>query len=134
MNNVPPRRYNIAEIIRFLLTGVISNGSGYVFFLIAVYVFGIGHKTAATVLFLIVLAINLTVNRSWTFKSQIPYSKILLRFIVIYTFGYFINMLLLGLFVDCLDYPVGWSQFIAIGFLTIYYFFMNKFYIYKCIR
>lgn len=121
-------------MMRFLLTGAFTNGVGYGVFLIAVYVFGIGHKTTATFLFVIGVTIGFTLNKNWTFKSKAPYSTTLFKYLAIYISGYFINILFLYVFVDYLGYEVGWSQFIAIGFLTIYYFVMNKFFIFRRAR
>jgi putative flippase GtrA len=131
MSNESLGNDNVGEVIRFLLTGALSNGISYLLFLIAVYVLGVGHKTTATILFFIGLAINFSVNRKWTFRSRKSYTKNYLKFITTYFLGYFINIMLLAIAVDYLNYQASFGQIVAIIILTIYYFIMNKFYIYK---
>lgn len=123
------RSEGATEIFRFIVTGVVSNALGYGMFLIAVNILGIGHKTAVTVLFAIVMAINFTVNRKWTFKSNGAYSQALLKFVIVYLAGYGMNILILATFVDYLSYSASWVQLATTVLLPIYYFLANKFFV-----
>lgn len=120
-----------SQLVRFILAGLISNGLSYLVFLLAIYVLGIGHKTAATLLFIVGMVTNYTVNKNWTFGLRGQHFTTLLKFFMTYITGYFLNIGMLSLFVDRLHYSAAWVQFFAIGVLVIYYFFLNKYFIFK---
>lgn len=119
------------EMSRFLIAGVVSNGLGYLLFLFALYVLGMGHKTAFTILFAIGMATNFLINRNWTFGSRGSISLGMLKYIIVYISGYGFNILILAIFVDYLDYSPAWVQLVSFGFLAAYYFLTNKFYIHR---
>lgn len=125
------RDEHLAEAFRFLVAGVISNGLGYFVFLFAIYGLGIDYKIAVTVLFAVGMAINFLVNRKWTFKARGSYTAALAKFVVVYLAGYGLNISILTVFVDRFGYSPAWVQLVAIGFLAIYYFWANKFYIHR---
>lgn len=119
------------ETFRFFVTGIISNTLGYFLFLVAIYILGIGHKIAITILFAVGMAINFSLNRTWTFKSRGSYTTALFKFLVVYLSGYGLNIFILSVFVDHMGYSPAWVQFFAIGFLAIYYFITNKYFIHR---
>ncbi len=120
-----------SQFVRFILTGLLSNVLGYGFFLVSVYIIGLGHKTSATILFLIGMLVNYIVNKNWTFALHGKHISTLSKFSITYFVGYFLNISMLFLFVDKLSYSPGWVQLFAIGILVIYYFFLNKYFIFK---
>ena len=119
------------KFVKFIITGVISNTISFLIFLFAIYVVRIGHKTAATLLFMVGMTVNYLVNKKWTFNTLGSMNKTLAKYLLTYFFGYFINMGILYFFVDYLDYQAGWVQFFAIGFLVIYYFLLNKYFVFR---
>lgn len=120
-----------SQFWRFIVTGLLSNGASYAAFLIAVYIFGVGHKAAASILFIVGVLINYTVNKNWTFGLSGNRISTMTKFFITYFAGYFLNIGMLTLFVDHMDYSPAWVQFFAIGVLVIYYFVMNKYFIFK---
>lgn len=120
-----------SQVVKFLVAGIISNGVGYGLFLFAIHSLSIEHKTAATLLFVVGMAVNFTINKNWTFGVKGHGRTTLLKFISIYLCGYALNILILSTFVDHLGYQAGLVQLAAIGFLVVYYYIANKFFIFR---
>jgi len=119
------------QFIRFIFTGFLSNAFAYVCFLIGVYIFGVGHKTAASILFLIGMSANYIINKNWTFNFYSNSISTMVKFLITYLLGYCFNMVILIIFVDKLDYPPAYVQFLAILMLVFYYYNLNKHFIFK---
>jgi putative flippase GtrA len=122
---------NHDELIKYIITGIISNSISYIFFIVLVYIFLLNYKIAISILYLCALLNNFTINRFWTFKSKKNYRSSLVYFLFFYFVGYLVNMTLLKLFVDDLLFPVGYVQGYLILFLAAYYYLVNKYFIHN---
>lgn len=131
--NILPLNFTMQQIqfAKFILTGCVSNGLGYIAFLVAIQYFSIEHKIAATLVFILSMLFNFLVNKNWTFKFNQNNRHTKWKFVATYLFGYLLNIGILGLFVDYLHYSAGLVQLVAIGFLVIYYFVLNKYFVFK---
>jgi putative flippase GtrA len=67
--------------------------------------YGIGYKTAMTLLYTIGILLTFLFNRCWTFDHQGLSTKDFIRYISVYVLGYLFNLAALFLFVDELEFP-----------------------------
>lgn len=120
-----------SEGIKYIISGVISNLVGYLFYLIATLLLGFGHKIAMTTLYILASIINFYVNRRWTFDVRGRVKSGLIRFFLVIVLGYFLNLAGLFIFVDLVGWPHEQVQLAAIAVMAIYFFVMNKYYVHK---
>ena len=116
----------INKFLKFCVVG----GSGVLIDFGLTYVFKekvkLNKYIANTIGFTVAASTNYILNRVWTFHSHNPhvmteYSK----FIIIALLGLGINTLVLWFFVSKVKFNFYMSKLIAIGFVTIWNFFMN---------
>lgn len=102
-----------AQFIRYAVVGVVSNLLLYCAYL-AVTALGIGHKSAASSLYLLGIFQTFLFNRHWTFAHQGRVNAALARYLAAYAAGYLLNMGMLYLLVDRYGLPHQWVQGAAI--------------------
>ena len=117
------------QIVRYAIAGVISNGVGYLLYLIATMFFGLGHKTAMTGLYSVGMAVSFYINRKWTFRGTGTIRRSAVRFFITMVMGYAINFLLLFVFVDLFGFAHQLIQPVAIALMAVYFFLLNKWYV-----
>lgn len=117
------------QVIKYLITGMVSNGIGYCFYLIATMYVGLGPKTAMTGLYITAALVNFFVNRRWTFRATASMQRSATRFLLMIIFGYFINLIGLYVCVDLAGWPHQLVQAGAIAIMTIYFYTLNKWYV-----
>ena len=107
---MPPR---IAQILRYGIVGLASNGLGYLAYL-ALTALGLPPKLTMTGLYATATAIAFFGNRRFTFGDGGRIGPAALRFLAVYAVGWVVNLLILIVFVDRLGHPHGLVQGIAI--------------------
>ena len=117
------------QIVRYAIAGVISNGVGYLLYLIATMFFGLGHKTAMTGLYPVGMVVSFYINRKWTFRGTGTIRRSAVRFFITMVMGYAINFLLLFVFVDLFGFAHQLIQAFAIALMAVYFFLLNKWYV-----
>lgn len=117
------------QIVRYAIAGVISNGVGYLLYLIATMFFGLGHKTAMTGLYAVGMVVSFYINRKWTFRGTGTIRRSAVRFFITMVMGYAINFLLLFVFVDLFGFAHQLIQAFAIALMAVYFFLLNKWYV-----
>ena len=120
-----------AEIMRYLLVGVVSNLVNFVIYYLF-YRFGVPLLVASSVGYLSGLGISYTLGRLWIFDEKFTYSKrMFFSFLFVYAVGG-IGMSLLTLFsikVCGLDYRIGWI--IGALFAVVNNFMGQKYFAFK---
>jgi putative flippase GtrA len=118
-------RQSLAQLIRFIFVGLITNIVGYFLYLVLT---GIGGepKIVMTNLYILGILLSFILNRSLTFAYKGRTSTTLKRFLIAYTIGYILNLAGLVIGVDLLKYPHQIVQAIMIIFLTGILFLMQK--------
>jgi putative flippase GtrA len=119
------------QTFKFIFIGVLSNLISYVFFLIMLNIMKINYLFSLSVLFIVALFINFFFNRNWTFRSNLSYKTSIIKFLIVYIIGYLLNIVSMFFLVDKLGKSPETMQIMMICFLTLYYFLLNKYYIYK---
>lgn len=102
------------QFVRYAIVGVVSNLVLYVLYLGAT-LFGAAPKVAMTALYVLGLLQTFAFNRTWSFRHAGPTGWSLLRYVLVYLFGYGINLAGLTLFVD----RYGYSHRIVQGALIL---------------
>jgi len=92
------------RVLRFAVVGLASNALLYVAYLLMTSN-GLGHKSAATVAFVLGVTQTFFANRNWTFGDIPARRGTYLRYGVAYAAAYFLNLGLLVVFVDLLGFP-----------------------------
>jgi putative flippase GtrA len=79
------------QFVRYAIVGFCSNAVLYFIYLV-VPRFGIGYKTAMTLLYTIDILLTFLFNRCWTFDHQGLSTKDFIRYISVYGLGYVFNL------------------------------------------
>lgn len=118
------------QFLRYAIVGLGSNAALYAGYLLATS-FGMGHKTAMTLLYPAGILGTFLLNRSWTFRRRGSSQRALIGYIAIYAFGYLVNFLGLYLFVDQVGYPHQIVQGILIIVVAVLLFLLQRFWVFR---
>jgi putative flippase GtrA len=114
---------------RFVVVGLASNIGLYLIYLLLT-AFGLGHKTAMTLLYLLGVAQTFFLNRNWTFQHRGPSGRSFWRYATAYCVGYLLNLAALSVFVDWLGLPHALVQGVAIPVFAIGLFLVQRYWIF----
>jgi putative flippase GtrA len=124
-----PERFN-TQFTRFVVVGVLSNLVLYIFYLLF-STLGMGHKLAMTIMYVIGVAQTFVFNRNWTFAHRGSPGPALLRYLISYALGYFLNLFVLWWLVDRLGYPHELVQAAMIILLAVAFFLTQRYWIFR---
>ena len=93
--------------------------------------FGMGPKTALTLLYGIGVLQTFFFNKRWSFRYTGASRGALRRYIVAYLLGYVLNLTMLALFVDVLGLPHQIVQGVLIFVVAITIFLLQKYWVFK---
>lgn len=117
------------EFLRFAIVGVFSNIVLYLAYL-WLTTLGMGHKSAMSLLYALGVAQTFLFNKRWTFRHDAATHTALLRYIMLYAFGYLFNLLMLMLLVDRTGFPHQWVQGGMILLLAVVLFCGQKYWVF----
>jgi len=112
----------------FLFIGVINTFFAYSLFILLFYIIN-NKEIAITISFLLSILFNYKTYSKYVFNSQ-GYKRIYL-FTFFYLFTYFINLLHLWVMVDVNKNNIYLSQFIALLYIPVINFYLNKKFVYS---
>ena len=92
---------------------------------------GMGHKTGMTLVYASGVLMSFVFNRNWTFRHRGQPPAALVRYLVAYAAGYFLNLALLWALVDRAGFPHAWVQGTLIFVIAGCIFLMQKFWVFK---
>lgn len=118
------------QSLRFIIVGLASNLVLYLLYL-TLTTFGLGHKTAMTLLYLVGTLQTFVFNRRWTFEHRGVSQSIFLKYVAAYGLGYLFNLFALLLLVDLLRAPHEIVQGILILVLAVLLFLLQKFWVFR---
>lgn len=117
------------QLARYAIVGLISNGLGYLLYL-AITALGMEPKVAMTLLYIIGTLQTFFFNRKWSFSHDGAALPTLIRYLLVYAFGYVINWFALYGLVDILGYPHQIIQGLMVFAIAAYLFFLQKFWVF----
>ena len=122
-----------AQFTRYVIIGLVSNAILYLGYL-ALTAFGMGHKLAMTVLYVLGVCQTFFFNRSWSFQDSGRIQGTFVKYATVYGTGYTINWSLLWLFVDKLGLPHQVIQGILIFVVAGFIFFSLRYWVFRHAR
>lgn len=116
----------IWQLFRYAIIGFVSNGLLFVIYLALTWA-GMNYMTAMSLLYITGTLITFHANRKWTFKNNETPLPQLIKYLLTYTFGYLINILILWLGVNHFKLQHQATQAIAIILVACFIFLALKF-------
>ncbi|WP_454564548.1 GtrA family protein [Pseudomonas sp. AIG] len=120
----------LKQLITYITIGTISNIAGYITYLLLTKL-GLPSKIAMTILYASVTAIGFYGNQKLTFKYDGNMLGAGARYLIVYVFGYSINLIILVVFSDHLGYNHQIVQAAAIIVVAIYLFMTLKLFVFR---
>jgi|694.fasta_scaffold51383_6 putative flippase GtrA len=116
-------------ILKYFLSGIVINTFGFFSYVILLKFFNFSPTLSASILFPLTLLIYYLTQSLFVFKNKINEKKIF--FFINYLFLYFLNILLLFIFVTEYSFEPIVTQFFIMLFLIIINFLIQKNFIFK---
>lgn len=110
--------------------GLISNLIGFLFFLLLTH-YGANPKIAISIMYFLNLSINFWGNLNWVFSSKENILSVGIKYLCAYSLAYCINIVILLIFVDYLNYSYKWTQLGAIIVVASYLLVIFKSFVFK---
>lgn len=123
----------IQQLMRYSLVGLVINIAIYFIYLLLTYL-SVSPKKAMTLVYIVGAFIGFVGNQQWTFANSSAFSNPTLRFVLAHIFGYFLNLLILFIFVDYLGYSHRWIQAMAIIIVAGLLFVIFKYLVFSEIK
>jgi len=117
------------QMARFLFVVSFTNISLYLAYLYITFQ-GLDHKYAMSIIYIAGVIMGFMLNRKWTFKHRGHISKVFIRYLLLYFFGYFVNLGGLFMLVDIYRYP---HQFVQLGLailMAFMFFFLQRIWVF----
>ena len=122
---------DVRTFSRFAAVGIASNTLLYVLYLVLSAGVGLRPVTAATVGWVVGVAISFVLNRSWTFGHTGPRGSTFVRYGFLYAAAYALNILLLVLLVDRAGLPHELVQGVLIVISGLSLFLAQRFWVFR---
>ena len=132
MNDLPlvaKNRSSVTQLFRYAIVGIANNVAGYMVYLLITYL-GATPKISMTLLYAVGAAIGFWGNHKLTFAHQGSVLGAGIRYLIAHCFGYFINLVILLIWVDRLGYAHQLVQAIAIFVVAAFLFMVFKFFVF----
>lgn len=118
------------EFIRYVLVGLASNAVIYCFYLILTH-FGMGPKTAMSLLYCVGVLQTFVFNKQWSFRFHGAATLALMRYATAYLIGYAIQLFSLMVLVDQMGLPHQWVMGSLILIMAVFLFVVQKFWVFR---
>jgi putative flippase GtrA len=123
------RRTLIKQLFRYAIVGVISNAIAYLAYLLITSI-GLSPKLAMSSLYVVGAIVGFAGNRHLTFAHSGGLMGSGARYVLTHAIGYLINLTILMVFVDHLNYPHQAVQAAAVLVVAAYLFFALKLFVF----
>ncbi|QFY41396.1 GtrA family protein [Candidatus Methylospira mobilis] len=117
------------QILRYALVGLFSNSAGYCVYLLITSL-GFAPKATMSVLYLLAASIGYIGNRQWAFTHRGNPLASAVRYTSAHLMGYGINLSLLLVFTDRLNYPHQLVQAAAIPVVAVFLFVCFRYFVF----
>jgi len=99
----------VLQGFRYFIVGACSNALLFLIYLLLTS-YGIGYKTAMTLLYITGVTQGFIFNKKWTFSHHGAIRNAFWRYIVAYGVGYLVNLTILAICVDVFKLPHQYVQ------------------------
>jgi putative flippase GtrA len=123
-------RGSFKRLALYTFVGIVSNLAGYLVYFLVTYL-GATPKINMTLLYGVGATIGYIGNRNFTFLHNGSLLGSGVRYFIANFFGYFINLVILIIFVDHFMYPHQWVQVIAVFVVAGFLFIAFKFFVFR---
>ncbi len=119
-----------SQFAKYATIGLVSNLTFYGAYILLTRLF-LTPQLAMTILYVVGVTVTFLFNRTWTFSNRGSKRAALVRYATAYALAYIINLLLLTLMIDYLDYPHELVQAGLIILIAIALFLAQKYWIFS---
>ena len=123
------RRALARQLFRYALVGIASNATAYLVYLLITSI-GLSPKLAMSFLYIVGATVGFVGNRHLTFAHQGGLLGSGARYVLTHAIGYLVNLTILVVFVDHLNYPHQEVQAVAVLVVAAYLFFALKLFVF----
>ena len=124
--------YKLPDIVRFIVIGTINFIVSYLIYVLFVFILGENQYQLCLALQWVVSSIISYMNQKFfVFCTKGNYIKEYLKCCSTWLVGYFLNVILLEIFVKFIFKEVYISQFVSIGIVSVSTYFLFKFFAFK---
>ncbi len=124
------KQHAVLQLIRYGIVGIVCNLIGYAIYLLITQS-GLSPKTAMSILYLLSATISFWGNRQYTFAHQGNQLGAGARYFIVHCIGYLINLSILVVMVDILEFAHQWVQAMAIFIVAGFLFLALKFFVFR---
>ena len=118
-----------SQLIRYAVVGLVSNVVSYLLYLLVTW-FGMGPKTAMSLLYTMGVLQTFVFNKRWSFRFDGAPKPALVRYAMVYALGYAINFLALMIFVDQIGLPHQLVQGVMILVVALMLFLAQRYWVF----
>lgn len=115
---------------RFAVTGVLSNVTLYMVFLLLLWA-GVYYPLALTIVYILGMMWGYFVNRLWSWRDNSPVLRSAAAYIVVYLGVYLAHISFVALLVEWAKHPAAFAAIISFVCLTIPLFFLLNQIVYR---
>jgi putative flippase GtrA len=130
LSKIPFMTQSHAQFIRYIVVGLVSNGIGYLLYLLLTTL-GMGSKLTVSLLYIVGVLQTYVLNKKWTFTHHQKSDSVFFRYLIIYGLGYVINLGALFIFVDRLGNPHQLVQIAMMPIVAIFIFTIQKLWVFR---
>ncbi|UZE19666.1 GtrA family protein [Pseudomonas sp. B21-054] len=124
-----PSQKVFRQLFRYALIGVLTNLCGYTIYLLLTHLWG-APKLTMTLLYSAGALIGFIANRRFTFRHDGHIGIAGIRYLFVQLAGYLLNLFLLTLFVDWLNFSHQLVQAVAIIVVAIFLFVLSRVFVF----
>jgi putative flippase GtrA len=130
MNDSSKNIKSFKQMLSYSMVGIATNTFAYLAYLLITNSGGT-PKITMSILYITAATASYYGNRTLTFAHKGCLIKSGSRFFLMHCLGYLINLCMLFILVDKLDYPHQWVQILAIVVVAGFLFLTFKFFVFK---
>jgi len=118
------------QLLRYAIVGILTNATGYGTYLFITWL-GVEPKATMSAIYLFAASLGYFGHRQWSFSHQGSIVKSAYKYGLVHFSGYFINFVLLYVFVDLYHYPHQLIQACAVVVVAAYLFIMFRCFVFS---
>ena len=122
-------RAELLQLLRYVVVGVLTNALLYSSYLL-LSAFGVGAKTAMTLLYVPGVMVGFLGNRNFTFRHEGRMPASMLRYFTTYAFGYVFTFASIAVFVDILRLPANYVVLALIVVTAVILFALQRWWVF----